>query len=57
MSDILMPNPLAPFAIDQLAALGTLHRLWEAPDREAMLAQWPAGGEAVSLQRPAAQAA
>ncbi len=39
MSDILMPNPLAPFAVDQLAALGTLHRLWEAPDREAMLAQ------------------
>ena len=39
MSDILMPNPLAPFAVDQLAALGTLHRLWEAPDRDALLAQ------------------
>jgi hypothetical protein len=28
-----------------------------AKEREAMLAQWPAGGEAVALQRPAAQAA
>ena len=38
MSDILMPNPMAPFAVEQLAALGTLHKLWEAADREALLA-------------------
>ncbi|MBK9082148.1 MAG: 2-hydroxyacid dehydrogenase [Rhizobiales bacterium] len=38
MVDILMPTPMMPMIAEQLARVGTLHKLWEAPDRAAALA-------------------
>ncbi len=38
MVDILMPTPMMPMIAEQLAGVGTLHRLWEAKDRAAALA-------------------
>ena len=36
-ADVLMPGPMMPLVADQLAERFNLHRLWEAPDREASL--------------------
>jgi len=35
---LLMPAPLTPFLIDELSQRFTLHKLWEAADKEAMIA-------------------
>ena len=37
--EILMPRPMAPRVIEQLDARFTLHRLWEADDADAFIAQ------------------
>ncbi|QIE54959.1 2-hydroxyacid dehydrogenase [Pikeienuella piscinae] len=37
MSDILMIGPMHPVCMEEIAKLGTVHRLWEAKDKEAML--------------------
>jgi len=39
MTDILMPSPMMPMIAEQLAKAGTLHRLWEAADPAAKLAE------------------
>lgn len=39
MTDILMPSPMMPMIAEQLAKAGTLHKLWEASDPAAMLAE------------------
>ncbi|MBL8590303.1 MAG: 2-hydroxyacid dehydrogenase [Methylobacteriaceae bacterium] len=38
MRDVLMPAPMMPMIAEQLAGVATLHKLWEAPDRDAALA-------------------
>ena len=38
-TEILMPRPMAPRVIEQLDARFTLHRLWEADDADAFIAQ------------------
>lgn len=38
MTDILMIAPMHPLCMEEIARLGTVHRLWEAEDREAFLA-------------------
>lgn len=48
MSEILMPNPLAPFAVEQLAALGTLHRPDATKDLEALVADIAPRVEAIA---------
>lgn len=39
MADILMPSPMTPLVIEGLEKTVALHKLWEAPDREAELAR------------------
>ena len=39
MADILMPSPMTPLVVEGLEKTVTLHKLWEAPDREAELAR------------------
>jgi len=39
MTDILMPSPMMPMIAEQLAKAGTLHKLWEAADPAAKLAE------------------
>jgi lactate dehydrogenase-like 2-hydroxyacid dehydrogenase len=36
--ELLMPAPLTPFLADELSKRFTLHKLWEAPDASAMIA-------------------
>ena len=36
--DVLMPAPMPPLVMRELDAAFTLHRLWEAPDRDAAIA-------------------
>lgn len=38
MTDILMIGPMHPLCMKEIAALGTVHKLWEAPDRDALIA-------------------
>ncbi len=38
-TDVLMTAPMQPLVLEQLDAAFTLHRLWEAPDRDAFLAE------------------
>lgn len=35
--DLLMPGPMMPFVVEQLDQAFTLHRLWEAKDRDGLL--------------------
>ena len=37
MTDVLMIGPMPPLVIERLDAAFTLHRLWEAADRDAFL--------------------
>lgn len=39
MTDILMTGPMHPVCMEGIAKLGTVHRLWEAADRDALLAE------------------
>ncbi len=38
-TDVLMIGPIMPFVEEELARHFRLHRLWQAPDREAMIAE------------------
>jgi lactate dehydrogenase-like 2-hydroxyacid dehydrogenase len=38
-ADVLMIEPLAPLIVEGVEAKFTLHRLWEAPDRDALVAR------------------
>ena len=39
MADILMPSPMTPLVVEGLEKTVTLHKLWEAKDRDAELAR------------------
>lgn len=39
MTDILMISPMHPLCMEEIPKLGTVHRLWEAKDRDALLSE------------------
>ncbi len=39
MTEFLMIGPMHPVCMEQIAALGTIHRYWEADDKEGLLAE------------------
>ena len=38
-ADVLMMGPLSPMIVDGIAEAFTLHKLWEAPDRDRLIAE------------------